>query len=251
MGILRISDLKSWISENDWGIAFSVAYIAWLIYNWNQGRNSMELMILVLVFIVFGFLGFLRFKFQIYKLIVRDARVLVCSLGDDPTLVEEAEGDAEIYRSHFPAIEVFKASKLVDLLATLSAEDFRILHLLGEFENNGMLVEAQGARADVTPLFELCRKKKLLFVYFGGNIPDEYKGSVFDRTNAARVGHDFPLVMTTDRGTEFHSFLDRLLREIGKGTMLGNAWLKLRPQDIGPGAPQPTADPGPEALLLL
>lgn len=211
----------------------------------------MDLIILGLVFIVLAFSGVLRFRFQIYKLIVRDARVLVCSLGEDPALVEAAEGDALVYRGHFPAIEVVKAPKLVDLLAILSAGDFRILHLVGAFDNNGMLVEAQGTRADVAPLFELCRKRKLLFVYFGGNIPVEYKDSVFDRTNAGRAGHDVPLVLTTDRGTEFHSFLDQLLREIGKGTMLGNAWLKLRPQDIGPGAPQPTADPGPAALLLL
>lgn len=249
---LRISDLKSWIWENDLRIVVSLATAAWFIYNWNsKGRDPIELIILVLGLLVIAFFGFIVFRIQIYKLIVRDARVLACNLGDNPTLVEEVEGDAEIYRNHFPAIEVFKAPKLVDLLETLSAGDFRILHIISEFAEDGMLVEAQGTRVDVAPLFELCRAKKLLFVYFGGNIPDENKGAVFDRISAARVGHDFPLVMTTDRGAEFCSFLDRLLREIGKGAMLGNAWLNLRPQDAGPGAPQPTVDPGPEALLLL
>jgi hypothetical protein len=224
----------------------------WLIYNWNRkGRDPIELIILVLGFIVIAFFGFLIFRAQIYKLIVRDARVLVCSLGDNPTLIEEVEGDAEIYRNHFPAIEVFTAPKLVDLLETLLAGDSRILHIISEFAEDGMLVEAQGTRANVSPLFDLCRTKKLLFVYFGGNIPEENRGAVFDHASAARVGHDFPLVVTTDRGTEFYSFLDGLLREIGKGLMLGNAWLKLRPQDAGPGAPQPTVDPGPEARLLL
>jgi hypothetical protein len=164
MRLLRISDLKSWIWENDLEILVFLALTSWFIYNWDKnGRGSIEL-VFVLGFIAFSFLVF---GYQIYKIIARDARVLVCSLGDNPTLVEEVEGDADIYRNHFPAIEVFKAPKLVDLLATLSTGDFRILHFLCEFADDGTLVEAEETRADVAPLFNLCRTKKLLFVYFG------------------------------------------------------------------------------------
>ena len=249
MQILRISDLKSWIKENDVLVVVFLAFTAWYIYNWNRrGRDPIDLIIL-LGFVIL--VGLLYIRYDIYKLIVRDASALVCSLGDNLALVEAVERDADVYRGHFPTVEVFKAPKLVDLLATLSPGDFRILHILGEFAGDGMLVEAQGARADVTPLFELCRRKRFLFVYFGGNIPAENRNAVFKRTGAARVGHDFPLVMTTDRGTEFYSFLDRLLREFGKRTVLREAWLRIRPQDADPGAPQPTVDSGPKALLFL
>lgn len=248
MRVLRVSDLKSWIKENDLWVAIFVAYAAWHIYNWNsQGRDPIKLIILLGIVI----LGLLYVRHDTYKLIARDASALVCSLGDNPALVEGVELDADIYRGHFPTVGVLKATKLVDLLTTLSSGDFRILHVLSEFADDGMLVEAQGTRTDVAPLFELCRRKRFLFVFFGGNIPDENRDAVFQRAGAARIGHDFPLVVTTDRGTEFYSFLDRLLREFGTGTMLGNAWLKLRPQDAGSGALQPTADPGPKALLLL
>jgi hypothetical protein len=252
MRLVRTLDVKSWIKENDAGIVISLAAATWYAYKWNRdGRDPNELILLVAISSTLAFLGVLRFRFQIYQLIVRDARALVCSLGDNPMLAEEAERDAEVYRNHFPAVSVFKAPKLADLLATLSAEDFRVLHILGEFSDDGQLVESQGAGAEMAPLFELCRAKKVLFVYFGGNIPDAKRDAVFGRASAARVGHDFPLVITTDRGTEFHPFLDELLREIGKGSMIGLAWLMLRPQDASPGAPQPAVDPGPRALLLL
>jgi hypothetical protein len=247
MRTLRIADLKAWIRENDFGVLFFLAFGAWTIYD-QRGRGPLGLVIIVLGYVV---VGFLYVRYDIYKLTIRDARALACSLGDNPVLCETVEGDAEIYRGHFPAVEAIKAPKLADLLATLASGDFRILHILSEFAEDGMLVEAQGTRTDVTPLFELCRKKRYLLVYFGWNIPGENRDAVFERTSAARVGHDFPLVMTTDRGTEFYSFLDRLLREIGKGTALGNAWLRLRPQDAGPGVPQTAVDPGPKALLFL
>jgi len=249
MRILKVSDLKSWIKENDAWVVVFLGSTAWYIYSWNQrGREPIELIIVLLVLVI---PGLLYLRYDTYKLIVRDASALVCCLGDSPALAEVVERDAEVYKGHFPAVEVLKATKLVDLLTSLSAGDFRILHVLSEFAADGMLVEAQGTRTDVAPLFELCRRKRFLFVYFGGNIPNENRDAVFQRARAARIGHDFPLVVTTDRGTEFYSFLDRLLREFGMGTMLGNAWLKLRPQDAGPGALQPTVDPGPKALLLM
>jgi hypothetical protein len=246
--ILRISDLKSWIWENDLWIVIFLAFIAWCIYMWAQaGRDPLELSIIV-IGVIFGLLYFTS---DIYKLITRDAGALVCSLGDNATLVETVEGDADAYRGHFPAVEVCEASKLADLLATVSTGNFRILHILVEFADDGRLVEAQGTRADVASLFELCRRKKFLLIYFGGEIPEEKRAAVLERIAAARVGHDLPLVMTTERGAEFYPFLDGLLCEIGRGKMLGKAWLKLRPQDAGPGASQPAVDPGPKAVLLL
>ncbi|HEX6904096.1 MAG TPA: hypothetical protein VF789_30580 [Thermoanaerobaculia bacterium] len=244
---MRISDLKSWIWENDLEIVVFLAFSAWFLFDWNRnGRGFLNLTI-VLGFIV---ISLLYFGSQIYKIAARDAKVLVCGLGDNPP-VEEVEGDAGIYRRHFPVVEVLKAPKLADLLATLSSGDFRILHILSEFADDGRLVEAQGTRADVAPLFERCRTEKLLFVYFGWNIPDDYRDAVFERTHAARISHDFPLVLTIDRGAGFGLFLDNLLREISNGNKLGNAWLKLRPQDAGPGAPQPADDPGPQAVVAL
>ena len=248
MRILRISDLKSWISENNVEVLVVLAAIAWFFYDWyRQGGGLFGLVIplgSIVLYLVFA-------RFRVRNMIARDARALVCSLGDHSRWAEEAEADAYTYRGHFPAVEVSRAAKLVDLLATLSAGDFRILHLLVEFADDGKLVEAQGTRAEVAPLFELCRTKKLLFVYFGGNLPNENRGAVFERVRAARLGHDFPLVITTARGSEFSLFLDRLLRDFSKGMTLHSAWLKLRPQDARPGAPQPAADSGPQALLFL
>jgi hypothetical protein len=146
---------------------------------------------------------------------------------------------------------VLKAEKLTDLLSVLKSEDFHILHLVNDFAEDGGLVESQATRAAITPLFELCRTKHLLFVYLAGDIPESNQGAVYDSTHAARIPHDFPLVITINRGTEFSSFLDRLLHEIAKGKMFGNAWLTVRPQDAGQGAPQPKVDPGPQAVVVL
>ena len=33
---MRSSDLRSWISDNDLGILFSLAFVAWLIYDWHR-----------------------------------------------------------------------------------------------------------------------------------------------------------------------------------------------------------------------
>jgi len=244
---MRISDLKSWISENNWEIFIFSALVAWRSYQWYQDRSWSNFIILLVV------LGtvLLGFKYQIRNMILRDARVLACGLGANPALAEDAESHADIYRRHFPYVEVLKTSKLADLLATLTAKDFRILHLVSEFSADGQLVETEETRADVTSLFELCRSKRLMFVYFGGNIPGENRDAVFKRTGAARVPHDFPLAITTERGAAFDSFLDQLLQQIANGKMIGNAWLTLRPQDAGPGAPQPAVDLGPKGLLLL
>jgi hypothetical protein len=202
---------------------------------------------ILLVLVVLFFL----LKVYSYKRTVKAASVLICSLGERPLLAQEAEQDAEIYRRHFPAVRVLKAEKLTDLLSALKSEDFHILHLVNDFAEDGSLVESQSTRADITPLFELCRAKNLLFVYLAGDIPVNNQNAVYGSTHAARIGHDFPLVITTDRGTEFSLFLDRLLHEIASGEFLGNAWLKVRPQDIGPGAPQPAVDPGPKAVVVL
>jgi hypothetical protein len=244
---IRFSDLKSWISENNLEIFIFLALGAWRIYQWYQDRSFFNLIALLAV------LGavFFGFTYQIRKMILRDARVLVCGLGANPALAEEAESHADIYRRHFPYVELLKTSKLADLLATLSSSDFRILHIVSEFAADGMLIETEETHADVASLFELCRSKRLMFVYFGGNIPGEKRAAVFERVRAARVRHDFPLVITTERGMAFASFLDRLLQEISNGKVFGKAWLTLRPQDAVSGAPQPLVDPGPKGLLLL
>jgi hypothetical protein len=248
MKILKLSDLKSWIKENDALVVVFLGSTAWCIYDWDRrGRELIEPIVFTLVLIPV----LLYFRNNIYRLTLREASALVCCLGENPALAETVERDADVYKGHFPTVAVLKAPKLVDLLETLSSGDFRVLHILSEFAEDGTLVEVQEARADVAPLFELCRREKLLFVYFGGNIPDENSDAVFKRISAARIRHDFPLIITTDRGVEFCLFLDRLLREISKGEMLGKAWLKLRPQDASRGASQPADDPGPQAVVVL
>lgn len=202
--------------------------------------------ILVVLVVLFFLLKVYR-----YKGTVKAASVLICSLGERPLLAQEAEQDAEIYRRHFPTVRVLKAEKLTDILSVLKSEDFHILHLVNDFAEDGSLVESQATRADITPLFQLCRTKSLLFVYLAGDIPESNRNAVYGSTHAARIGHDFPLVITTDRGSEFGLFLDGLLREIANGKMLVNAWLTVRPQDAGPGAPQPKVDPGPQAVVVF
>lgn len=254
MQALRISDIKSWIRENDVQIVVSLALIAWCSYRidgWDEDAGDLaDLIVNILMPIAIVLIAIVRFKLQIHGLIVRDARVLVCSLGDHPALVENVERDAEVYRSHFPDVEVVRASKLADLLTTLSAGDFRVLHIVSEFAGDGLMVEAQGGRAEVASLFRLCREKKLLFAFFGGEIPDENQRAVFDRARAARIRRDVPLIITTARRAGFSFFLDELLRWLDKGVGLEKAWFLARPRDASPGAPQPASDPGPEVHLL-
>jgi len=210
--------------------------------------------VLALVIGCFAYLFVTRFvslRVDGYRRTVKDARILICSLGESPVLAQEAGQDAEIYRRHFPTVSVLKAEKLTDLLSALESGNFNILHLANDFDEDGRLIEGQATHAEIAPLLELCRVKNLLFVYLAGDIPEKNRAGVHKSTGAARIGRDLPLVITTDRGTEFGLFLDRLLREIASGKFLGNAWLKVRPQDIGPGAPQPAVDPGPKAVVVL
>src|ERR1044071_9244469 len=159
MRILQLSDLKSWIKENDAWVVVFLGSTAWFIYNWNQrGREPIEIIFVLLVFLI---PALLYFRNDIYKLILREASALVCCLGENPALAETVESDADVYRGHFPTVEVLEAPKLVDLLETLSLGEFRVLHILSEFADDGMLVEVQEVRTDVAPLFELCRRKKL------------------------------------------------------------------------------------------
>jgi hypothetical protein len=186
-----------------------------------------------------------------YQATVKNATVLVCSLGKNPLLTQQAEQDAEIYRRHFSRVTVLKAEKLTDLLSALESGNFNILHLVNNFDGNGRFVEGHSTHADVAPLLKLCRAKNLLFVYLAGDIPEKYQAAVYKSTDAPFLGRELNLVITTDRGTGFSLFLDRLLREIASGESLGSAWLKIRPQDTGPGAPQPTVDHGPKAVVVL
>ena len=193
-----------------------------------------------------------------YRATVKNARVLICVLGESSLLAQTAEQDAEIYRRHFPTVSLLKAEKLSSLLSALESGNFNILHLVNDFNEDGSLVEGQATHADVAPLLELCRAKNLLFVYLAGDIPEKNRtttleslGAVYKSHGGGRVGRNLPLVITMDRGTEFGLFLDRLLREIASGKFLGNAWLKIRPQDMGSGAPQPAVDPGPWAIVTI
>jgi hypothetical protein len=217
----------------------------------NRMTSYMRLLGINLVILLALGLLYFGLKVHSYRGTVKNAKVLICSLGDNPLLTQTAERDAEIYRRHFPTVSVLKAEKLTDLLSALKSGNFNILHLVKDFDRDGRLIERQATYADVAPLFELCRAKHLLFVYLAGGIPQKNQAAVYKSTGAARIGHDFPLVITTDRGTEFSLFLDRLLQAIANGEFLGNAWLEVRPQDSGSGAPQPAVDRGPRAVVLL
>lgn len=95
---------------------------------------------------------------------------------------------------------------------------------------------------------------RYILVAYGTEGTEESKNKImiqfldaFKRINKRRVNVGFIL----DRGDEFAPFLDRLLAEIAKGKPLGLSWLKVRPQDIGGGAPQLDPDPGPFGIVVL
>jgi len=191
------------------------------------------------------------FRLKSYRETIKDGKVLVCSLGEKPLVAALAEKDAEIYKRYFPTVNVLKAEKLDEILAALRASDFNILHLVNDYTEEGRLEEIQSEGVDIKPLFLLSRFRNLDFVYLAGNIAAEKQEATFESIEAARIAHDFPLVGTIDRGTEFSSFLDQLLQEIVDGKFLANAWLAVRPQDASGGAEQPRVDPGPQAVVTL
>jgi hypothetical protein len=141
-------------------LALVVVCLAYLFSTRDQSRASRagagESAPRVVVKIILGLL-FYPFKVHSYRRTVKNARALICSLGESPLLVQEAEQDAELYRRHFPTVRMLKAEKLTDLLSVLRSEDFNILHLVNAFAEDGSLVESQATRADITPLFQLCR----------------------------------------------------------------------------------------------
>ena len=46
---MRISDLKSWISDNDLRILFSLIFVSWVIYNWHH--RGMTCLAIALIFL--------------------------------------------------------------------------------------------------------------------------------------------------------------------------------------------------------
>jgi hypothetical protein len=182
------------------------------------------------------------------KRTVKTAPVLVCALGADELLMKQAESDAEVYRRHFQRVTLVKASAVSVLLGEVESGQFRILHLLSRFTEEGALIQADGTTIDVVRLFDVARGRLILLFFAADTGEDRHK--IYEVTKQAFDRTRVEYVFTGSRGEEFESFLDHLLREYRTTGIMGIAWGNVRPQDLG-FAPAPQPDPGPEAVLVI
>lgn len=179
---------------------------------------------------------------------VETAPILVCALGADDLLLDQAERDADVYRRHFSSVTLLEVSTVQELLEAVDAGQFRILHLLSAFTEEGTLVQADGSTNDVAPIFQI-GDGKLILVFFAADTPND-RGRIYEVTHQAFSRNRIEHVITSARGEEFAPFLDHLLREYRTKGIMGIAWGNVRPQDLG-FAPAPQPDPGPEAVLVI
>jgi hypothetical protein len=145
-----------------------------------------------------------------------------------------------------------KARDFMTLFGSLGSGRFNIIHLLAEYDENGNLIDETGQALPVTAAYESFKAPYRLFFYFASSIGTERKealNSILHRTRDSHKGGPLDIVITIERGAAFADFLNQLLSEFKEGRLLNEAWLRIRPQDMG--APAPADEKGPWALLLL
>ena len=115
-----------------------------------------------------------------------------------------------------------------------------------------MLIDSAGSTVDISSIFSALEESEgLYFLFLANSIGEEREeafrelSSSFKPFNTRRT----QVALISERGDEFGDFLEKLLQEVAGGKFLANAWLKVRPHDIG-GGPQPEDDPGPSGVVM-
>lgn len=138
------------------------------------------------------------------------------------------------------------------LFSCLGFGQYNIIHLLAEYDANGNLIDETGQALPVAAAYESFKATYRLFFYLASSIGTERKdalNNILQRTTGSHKGGTLDAVVTIERGLDFADFLNQLVTEFKGGRLLNEAWLRIRPQDMG--APAPADEKGPWALLLL
>jgi hypothetical protein len=181
-----------------------------------------------------GFLGLFRRD----KDEVHGAKVLVCAL--DNRFDDLLKGDSEVYGRYYRATTAAVLPSIQALLGRLE-QKYDIVHLLCDVTANGTITDASGEEITGTELIQRCCDQNVKLLWSASDNPPERYIKGF----GAR-GKRLNLVMTLKRkGTNFPSFLQKLLSQIAYGQTMPVAW-----NDICPQIPRSDHPDAPESIFF-
>jgi hypothetical protein len=157
---------------------------------------------------------------------VQGTRVLVCAVDDrfDDLLKE----DSEVYGRYYRATTTAVLPSIQVLLGRLE-QKFDIVHLIADLTETGTIRDASGREITATELIQRCcdHDVKLLWAA-SDNPPERYLNGFGAR------GKRLNLVLTLKRkGSNFPSFLRKILSRIAYGDTMPVAWNEICPQIPG------------------
>ena len=179
--------------------------------------------------------------------VVKNPRVLTCSLGDDTTITQQTNEDHEVYNRHFPLVEKESDLQTTQLMKLMIEGQFAIVHIIAKYDESGNLLDRDGRILTPQELFKTAHQSKVVILYLAGN-RDGRTDITNYWVNALEKGFRFLVVGTIQRGPNFSRFLDRLAAKLAAGSNLIQAWSSLRPQDFG--GPKPQEDDGMIAVCF-
>jgi len=180
--------------------------------------------------------------------VVKNTRVLVCSLGNDPTITQQTNEDCEVYKHHYVLVEKHTDLLTTQLLTLLTEGGYKTVHLLAKYDQLGNILDRDSGPLTPGELFKAGNqgKIKLLYLAGDGSPKTDIAKLLLDAYEASLRG--FMVVFTKNRGPYFARFLNNLVARLATGVGLILAWGLLRPQDFG--GQKPIEDDGMIAICF-
>lgn len=154
-------------------------------------------------------------------------RILVSSLGREAGDDLE-EKDAAVYSKYYRRVDVAKAQKAGELLASVRA-GYDVVHLFCEISGDGYLVAEPGSEMNASDLLKACGEGDVKVLFLAEANPGDNYTKAFP--NEVLQGTALNFVMTLDRkGGAFPQFLGALLLRMSSGDGMPLAWHSIAPQ---------------------
>ena len=169
---------------------------------------------------------------------VSGAKVLVCAL--DSRFDDLLKQDSAVYGEYYRATTAMTLPSIQALLGRLE-QKYDIVHLLSDVTESGTIKDNSGHEITGTELIQHCCDQNVKLLWAASDNPPERYIKGF----GAR-GKRLNLVMTLNRrGSNFRSFLKKLLSQMAYGSPMPVAW-----NDICPQIPRSEHPDTPESIFF-
>ncbi|MBI3097683.1 MAG: SseB family protein [Planctomycetes bacterium] len=154
------------------------------------------------------------------------SRVLVIARGKTPEVLEAHAEDAALYEGFYPGAERRVVADGEELRSVIRAGRHDIVHLLGDFKEDGSLRVGPGTRIPLADLLALCEDAGVKLLWLA-NVQWFDRGDELPRDSAMH------LIITHSRNEYFSSFLRSVLERMSQGVPLPKALTETAPEASG------------------